>query len=244
MIKTLTILFITTSLFAAQTRKKKVQYKTFFGSCPSRVAGKLTLDLVDEFEKNRSLLELKEKIVNDKLDEKHFLSSYSINYHPVENLLKFKFDCPRPLLKAQIYKKNGDEFYTAVLVDNGKFVDPTYEVLLRSEKKLNHQLPHLAYPVSLIDSGVEGEIKDLVSRFNKEYKGKISEIIVDENEKLTLIFSINRRPTSAFLGKDYWSEKVGKLIKIIDYMKEKKSIPAVINLTNSKKVVVKFSDTI
>tara|TARA_B100001971_G_scaffold213155_1_gene245546 strand:- start:135458 stop:136192 length:735 start_codon:yes stop_codon:yes gene_type:complete len=244
MVKFLTILFISTTLYSATNKQKKVQYKTFFGSCPSRVAGKLTLDLVSEFEKNRSLLEIKEKIVKDKLDEKHFLSTYSINYHPVENLLKFKFDCPKPLLKAQIYKKNGDEFYTAILVDNGKFVDPTYEVLLRSEKKLNHQLPHLAYPVSLIDSGIESEIKDLVSKFNKEYKGKISEIIVDDNKKLTLIFSINRRPTSAFLGAEYWGEKVGKLIKIIDYMKEKKTIPAVINLTNSKKVVVKFSDTI
>ena len=244
MVKFLTILFISTTLYSATNKQKKVQYKTFFGSCPSRVAGKLTLDLVSEFEKNRSLLEIKEKIVKDKLDEKHFLSTYSINYHPVENLLKFKFDCPKPLLKAQIYKKNGDEFYTAILVDNGKFVDPTYEVLLRSEKKLNHQLPHLAYPVRLIDSGIESEIKDLVSKFNKEYKGKISEIIVDDNKKLTLIFSINRRPTSAFLGAEYWGEKVGKLIKIIDYMKEKKTIPAVINLTNSKKVVVKFSDTI
>lgn len=239
------IIFLLSSLVqAAPQKNKRVQYKTFFGSCPSRVAGKLTLDLVGEFEKTRSLLKLKEKIVKDKLDEKHFLSDYSINYHPVDNLLKFKFDCPKPLLKAQIYKKNGDQFYTAILVDNGKFVDPTYEVLLRSEKKLTHPLPHLAYPVGLIDSGVESDIKDLVSRFNKEYKGKISEIIVDESEKLTLIFSINRRPTSAFLGKNYWGEKVGKLIKIIDYMKKKKSIPAVINLTNSKKVVVKFSDTI
>lgn len=244
MFKFLLILLLSFPTLASSLKSKKVQYKTFFGSCPSRVAGKLTLSLVDEFERTRSLLKLKEKIVEDKLDEKHFLSSYNINYHPVENLLKFKFDCPKPLLKAQIYKKNGDQFYTAILVDNGKFVDPTYEVLLRSEKKLNHVLPHLAYPVGLIDSGLESDIRDLVSRFNKEYKGKISEIIIDDNKKLTLIFSINRRPTSAFLGNNYWGEKVGKLIKIIDYMKKKKSIPAVINLTNSKKVVVKFSDTI
>lgn len=239
----LNILFVT-SLFATNYKHKKVQYKTYFGSCPSKVAGKLTLTLMSEFDKKNSLYDLKEKISKDKLDEKHFLSSYKINYFPSDNMIKFRFDCPKPLMKAQIYKENGEEFYTAILVEGGKFVDPTYEVLLRSEKKLTANLPHLAFPVSLIDSDTEKELTALVETFNKEYRGKISEIIIDENKKLTLILSINSNPTSAFLGKDYWSEKVGKLVKIIDYMKKKKTIPAVINLTNSKKVVVKFSDTI
>jgi len=237
-------LLIVSNLFAANFKQKKVQYKTYFGSCPSKVAGKLTLILMSEFDKGHSLFDLKEKIIKDKLDEKHFLSSYKINYFPADNLIKFKFDCPKPLMKAQIYKESGEEFYTAILVEGGKFVDPTYEILLRAEKKLTKPLPHLAFPVSLIDSKIEGDLTELVSKFNKEYQGKISEIIVDEKKKLTLILSINRNPTSAFLGNEYWSEKVGKLVKIIDYMKEKKTIPAVINLTNSKKVVVKFSDTI
>ena len=38
------------------------------------------------------------------------------------------------------FEDNGDEFYTAILVDNGKLFDPTYEVLLRSEKKLKKPL--------------------------------------------------------------------------------------------------------
>jgi hypothetical protein len=59
-----------------------------------------------------------------------------------------------------------------------------------------------------------------------------------------MIFSINRKPSSAFLGSDYWSEKVEKLTKVIDFMKKKKKIPSVINLTNSKKIVVKFPDSI
>ena len=48
-------------------------------------------------------------------------------------------------MKVQIYKDNGDEYYTAILVDNGKLVDPTYEVLLRTEKKLKKKLPSMAF---------------------------------------------------------------------------------------------------
>jgi hypothetical protein len=44
------------------------------------------------------------------------------------------------------------------------------------------------------------------------------------------------------MGLDEWEEKVAKLDKIVNYMELKEKIPAVINLTNSKKVVVKFRD--
>ena len=61
-------------------------------------------------------------------------------------------------MKAQIYKENGEEFYTAILVDSGEFVDPTYEVLLRSEKKLKKKLPSLAFPVGLIDTDTQKQM--------------------------------------------------------------------------------------
>ncbi|MEX1100139.1 MAG: hypothetical protein WEB87_06925 [Bacteriovoracaceae bacterium] len=223
---------------------KDIQYKTYFGSCPSRVAGKLTLVLMKKFEETNSLMAVKNLIVEKKMDEKHFLSNYKISYDPASKLLKFDFDCPKPVMKAQIYKENGEEFYTAILVDNGSFVDPTYEALLRAEKKLKRKLPGLAFPVNLIDSDTQKKMTHLALTFDKAFKDKLSEIILDEDKKLTMIFSIDRRPSSAFLGKDYWSEKVEKLAKVIEYMKKKKTIPAVINLTNSKKIVVKFSDTI
>lgn len=223
---------------------KDVQYKTYFGSCPSKVAGKLTLMLMRKFEETNSLREVKSLIVEKKLDEKHFLSEYKISYDPAAGLIRFNFDCPKPVMKAQIYKENGEEFYTAILVDNGTFVDPTYEVLLRGEKKLTRKLPSLAFPVGLIDSDIQKQMTELALAFDGNFKDKLSEIILDEDKKLTMIFSINRRPSSAFLGSDYWSEKVDKLAKVIDYMKKKNTIPAVINLTNSKKIVVKFSDTI
>lgn len=221
-----------------------LQYRTFFGSCPTKTVGRLTLSLIKEFEKNNSLLDVKKKIVNDKLEDKYYLSSYKINFDPLQRLIRFEYDCPKPLLKVQIYKEGGDEFYTAVLVDSGKLVDPTYEVLLNAEGKLKKKLPHMAVPVKLINSNIHKKLTSLLNKMDKKFVGQISEIILNEREELTIIMSVSRKPSSAFLGTDYWSEKVGKLEQIISHLEKKKTIPAVINLTNSKKVIVKFSDSI
>ncbi len=236
---TILVLFSITSL-ASKRLSKKVDYRTYFGECPSNAAGKLTLELVKEFEKSKSLKSVKELIVKNKLDEKYFLSEYKISFDPLRDSIKFNYNCPAPLMKVQIYKENGDEFYTAVLADNGKLLDPTYEVLLRSEKILKGKIPHLAIPVKGLDSKLHEDITRLISDMDYAFRKKISEVIINENNELTIILSVQNRPSSAFLGKNYWSEKVGKLKEIITFMKKKKRIPTVINLTNTKKVVVKF----
>jgi hypothetical protein len=46
------------------------------------------------------------------------------------------------------------------------------------------------------------------------------------------------------MGADLWEEKLTKLTKIIGYVQKSKRYPGSINLVNSKKVVVKFSDNI
>ena len=220
----------------------KIKYKTYFGDCPSKAAGSLTLNLVKSFEKNKSLRELKLKIKKERLYQKHFLKNYSIKFNPIENLLSFKFECPRPLMKTQIYKKNGIDSYEAILVDTGELFDPTYEVLLRSENKLNFDLPSLALPVNNIDSSIQKEITQLIKSRDVEFRKKLSEIIVDEQKELTVILSVNGNPSSAFFGRGKWSEKLAKLQKIVSYMEKKRKFPAIINLTNSNKVVVKFND--
>lgn len=246
-ILSLLIITFSTSVFAAKEEKlllSDLKYRTFFGKCPSSVAGKLTLTLMKEFEKTNSLKSIKELIVKDKLEDKYFLSSYKIDYDPLRRKLKFDLDCPKALMKVQIYKNNGDEYYTAILVDTGKLVDPTYEVLLRTEKKLKRKLPSLALPVKALDNNAHLKITELVADLDEGISDRISEVIVNENNELTIIMSYKNRPTTAFLGKDYWGEKVRKLSKVVDYMKKKKSVPTIINLTNSKKIVVKFSDKI
>ncbi len=221
---------------------QSINYKTYFGKCPSRVAGKLTLNLVKTFEKTKSLKSLKDKIIEEKLDEKHFLSKYNISYNPLTKLLKFSYDCPNPLMKVQIYKENEIESYSAILVDNGQLFDPNYEILLRSDKKLKTDLPSLALPVGRINEDLQQTITKLVNSMSENLKGMLSEVIVNEDNELTVILSLRSRPSSAFFGQESWSEKVYKLEKIIAEMKERKRYPSIINLSDSKKVVVKFSD--
>ena len=222
--------------------KKQLKYKTYFGSCPSRSAGTLTLKLVDTFEKSKSLRDVKLKIVKEKLNEKHFISDYKISYNPIKKKLNFSFDCPKPLMKVQIYKENGLDSYEAILVDNGQLYDPTYEVLLRSEKKLDSALPFLAIPVGDMDESIQKEITHIVSKMGDKFRKKISEVILNENGDLTVILSLRGSPSSVFLGKNEWNNKVTKLKKIVSYMEKRRKIPVIINLTNSKKVVVKFND--
>ena len=102
----------------------------------------------------------------------------------------------------------------------------------------------MAIPVSLINSQINMKLTSLLNGLEESFVQEISEVILNEKEELTIILSVGRKPSSAFLGKDYWSEKVGKLEQIISHLEKKKTIPAVINLTNSKKVIVKFSDSI
>lgn len=240
--KLILLFFISINLYSAP--HKKVKYRTSFGSCPSKVAGSLTLQLVKEFEKKKSLIDLKKKIVTDNLVEKHFLSDYQISFNPIQSQLFFNLSCPKPLMKVQIYKENGLDSYEAILVDNGELYDPTYEVLLRSEHKIKSELPSLALPVGDFGDDTQKQITGLFEDMSDRFRQKLSELIISENKDLTVILSINGNPSSVFLGNYEWAEKFKKLSKIVQYMERKKKVPAVINLTNSKKVVVKFSDSI
>ena len=236
----LSLLFASTAFSNTPPSKDgEIKYRTFFGNCPSRTAGTLTLKLVKEFEKNKSLYDVKEMILQEDLKEKHFIASYKVNYNPLKDLLKFKF---KPLTKVQVYKDGGLDSYEAILVDDGELYDPTYEVILREEKKLKGNLPSLALPVKLIDKAKRLEITDLIHEMGPEIQKMTSEIILDNSNDLTIILSINGSPTSTFFGNEQWSEKVEKLQRLLAHMKTKKKIPTVINMTNLKKVVVRFSD--
>ncbi len=230
------------SMTTPDTLAGNFRYRTFFGHCPSRTAGTLTLKLVKTFEQSHSLRSIKKDIVNEHLVEKHFISDYSIKYDPLNGLLTLNFECPVPLMRVQIYKENSTDSYEALLVDNGKLYDPTYEELLRSEQKLSAPLPFLALPVGEMDDKIQKQITTLFKNIKSDLKGKISEVIIGSNRELTIILSSDKAPTSVFLGNDIWEEKMVKLHKIVAFMEEKGKSPAIINLTNAKKVVVKFSD--
>ena len=145
-------------------------------------------------------------------------------------------------MKVQIYRKDSADSYEAILVDNGQLFDPTYEVLLRAEKKLTHDLPYLSMPVGEMEDNIQIDVTNLVKEMRPGLRSKLSEVILNDSKELTIILSINGHPSSVFMGLGEWSDKLVKLDKIVNYMELKEKIPAIINLTNSKKVVVKFND--
>ena len=109
----------------------------FFGKCPSRVAGALTLSLVREFEKKRLLSDKKKIIMRSWLQLSTLYPPMKLSLIPLKSFLDIKLDCPLPLMRVQIYKSNGQESYEALLVDNGKLFDPTYEEILEMTESFN-----------------------------------------------------------------------------------------------------------
>lgn len=232
------------SKYSFAARESQLKYWTSFGQCPSKSAGSFVLKLTNTFEANKSLLSLKKTIVENDLMDKYYLSDYKIDYNPVRKRLEFRLDCPGPLVKVHVYNNSGNESYEALLVTSGRLFDPTYEVLLRSEKKLDYQLPILSIQEDMLSDKINNRLVSIFNPLDLKMRKKISEIILDEHKEMTVIMSLKGRPSSVFLGKDNWEIKVEKLQKIISFMEKKKKIPAIINITNLKKVVVKFNDNL
>jgi hypothetical protein len=224
--------------------QKNINYRTYVGECPSKSAGSFAMIVMKEFEKKHSLKDVKEKILKEKLDEKHFLSDYRISYNPVIKTLKINLECPQPLVKVQVYKSNGEEHYSAILGDNAKMYEPGFENLMKAEKKLTYNLPALAISTSQLEGDAPTNLAHFIKLMEKDLRNQISEIIINKNNELTIVFALAGRATSVFMGADLWEEKLTKLTKIIGYVQKSKRYPGSINLVNSKKVVVKFSDNI
>jgi hypothetical protein len=83
-----------------------------------------------------------------------------------------------------------------------------------------------------------------IKAMDRDLRRTISEMILSQNDDLTIVFSLGGKATSVFMGSDLWEEKLTKLTKIVGFVLEKKRYPTSINLVNAKKVVVKFSDKI
>lgn len=224
--------------------QKNIKYRTIIGECPSKSSGEFALIVMKEFEKRNSLKDVKEKILDGKLDEKYFLSDYRINYNPVVKSLRIQLECPEPLAKVQVYKSNGQEHYSAILSSNAKLYDPAYENLMKAEKRLTYNLPLLAMTTEQIEGEGAYPIAQLIKLMEMDLRRHISEIILNKNSELTIVFALGGKATSVFMGADIWEEKLAKLTKIVGYVTSNKRYPSSINLVNAKKVVVKFSDKI
>jgi hypothetical protein len=224
--------------------QKEIKYRSYFGECPTKSSGDFAMIIMKEFEKKHSLKDVKERILNEKLDEKHYLSNYRISYNPVIKSLRINLECPEPLAKVQVYKVNGEEHYSAILGSNAKLYEPGYENLMKAEKKLNYNLPLLAISIGQIDGDAPTTLASFIKLMEGDLRKQISEIILSKNNDLTIVFALGGKATSVFMGADLWEEKLTKLAKVVGYVSKNKRYPTSINLVNAKKVVVKFSDNI
>jgi hypothetical protein len=229
---------------AESFKQKEIKYRNYFGECPSKSSANFALAVMREFEKRQSLKDVKEKILNDKLDEKNFLSDYRISYNPVIKTLNIRLECPEPMAKVQVYRVNGDEQYSAVLAENGRLYDPGYENLMKVEKKLAHNLPLLAISTEQLEGDAPANLAHFIKLMEKDLRSQVSEIIFGKENDLTIVFALGGKATSVFMGADLWEEKLTKLTKVVGYIGKNKRYPRSINLVNAKKVVVKFSDNI
>ena len=135
-------------------------------------------------------------------------------------------------------------YYTSILADDGKMYDPAYEVLLRAEGLLKGELSHMAVPLNALQSADSGSIIQTIKQLNNFIRERLSEVILNNKGELTVILSINGHTATAFMGSDEWKTKFKKLTKIVKYFEDRQKVPTLLNLTNVKKIVVKFSPTL
>ncbi len=228
----------------SQFLQNNISYSNSFGSCPTKSASEFSIQVMREFEKEKSLKDVKSRLLKEKWEEKYFISYYKVSFSPVESKLRLVMDCPKALLKLQIYRPDGKEHYSAILANNGKLYDPSYEILLRTENKLERPVPYLAMPVNLLETATHETITHISTTMPKLVQNWLSEVIVNDEKELIMIFSAPGKSTTVFLGKDLWEEKILRLNKIFSYMDKSRHYPSTINLTNAKKVVVKFGNTL
>lgn len=222
-----------------QLTQTKTQYTLDFVSCPMKSSGDLAILLAKEFDATKSLFKIKKMMVNDRLKESYFLSSYQIGFNPILKRLSFKFTCPSLMAKIQIHRENGQSFLGS-LVDTGEVFDPQYEILLRREKMIESSVPYFAISLKNLNDQKHLGVVKLLKEMNPKLYKQISEVIINDADELSLILKSKNNAISVSFGKEYWDQKVEKVIKIQEHFNQKERQPKFINLTSNKKVVVRF----
>jgi hypothetical protein len=233
------IVHATNKLFFTKTDTKYVIHNN---QCPRIHVGKLALGIIKDYESGQSLLSIKEKMTNDGAVEKFFLKDYHVDFNPIARKFTFQFECPRPLLKAQIYDAKLKKSYMGILGDNGEMMDPSFEVVLRQEGMLREKLPFMAINWDDLVAHKQTKVVKLLDLFPKQVRSNLSEVILNSDDELTLILKTKLKGMSVFMGDDSWDIKLDKLTKVINHFEKLDRMPMLVNMASVKKVVVKFTD--
>ncbi|MGB0454894.1 MAG: cell division protein FtsQ/DivIB, partial [Bacteriovoracaceae bacterium] len=244
--KSLRIFFLTLSvglvspIALAKKAQKNINYKIKSYQCPKKAVGELTLRLMKVFERHRSLKDIKFAIQKNGYKDKYFVDEYKVSYSPLTKNLRFSFYCSNPLMNIEIYDEFGGKSFQGVLVSSGKVFEKDYLRLINNDRKKDLELPYLSLPAKKLESEMPKQISKLFKALTPKSRAKVSEIILNNDQELTMILMSRKSPTSVFVGKDEWDEKFQKLQKLINYFEQNAQEPQLVNLTNSKKIVVKF----
>ena len=220
--------------------KTETKYVIHSGQCPKIHVGKLALSIIKSYDEGKSLLAIKEQMLAEGLVEKYFLKDFHILLNPISKEFQFQFECPRPLLKAQIYDRKLKKSYLGVLGDHGEMMDPSFEVTLRQEKMLDNKLPFMAINWDDLVAKKQIKIVKLLDLFSAKLKSNLSEVILNSEDELTLILKSKSKGVSVFMGDDAWDLKLDKLTKVLNHFEKLDRMPTLVNLASVKKVVVKF----
>jgi len=237
----LSFLFVLLFSFKAFSNKN-VSHEINYGQCPKQTSDLFLLEILEEFNSKKSLLSLKKKIEEKKLEKKFFLSDYEISYSPIQNKLDINLKCPEPVAVINIYESlSSKKKYSQLLLKDGKLFNPTYEHALRSSNLLDRKLPLVSIEEKFLDEKKQYDIAYVIDRLDKELNSKLIEVVIDNTKSVSLIFNFqSRNPASVFLGKGFWDKKIVKLNKIFEHYARSKYVPIKINLENPDKVVVRF----
>ncbi len=210
--------------------------------CPIRTGTKFKSFVTLSFSKKPSLWDLKKEIIESSMDKNLFISKYEIDYSPMYKKIDIKIECPRPFMKLQVYKNSQNKNSlqsSSILVEGGMLYDTTYEAFLREDKKL---LSDLVYFNS--DKELSKEyLVNVISFYKKlpfNFKDRISEFFVNSEGDLIVILSVELKPVSILFGLDNWSEKLNSALRVLNSLERKNKVPRMMNLSNPKKVIVKF----
>lgn len=229
-----------TNLFSQTIVTKNVHHLVNYENCPESSSNEFIVKTLEDFNNKKSLYELNQKIINNKLKEKYYLNNLKISYSPIKNTLHYFLHCPKALAKVQVYNEKNSLKFSAIFTDENDYFDPNFENDLLSNNLIKSALPNLIMSNENIELAEKINLNEIIKKLSTYKNKSIVEMIYDKNKNLTVILLNQDITSSIFLGNGMWLEKELKLRSVLDYLDRENKIPNKINIENINKVILKF----
>jgi hypothetical protein len=229
------------SLFYGSVCFSGIRYEVQTNLCPKSHVQHLINKIKRSYDEHQSLYDLKKQFLSENWSTQYFLSFYKIEYFPFVKKVAVQLDCSQPLFRVH-FKQNSHELYEKTLAENGQLYDPNYEYLYYKDQDVPVQLSYLTIDEKHRENKIFFiQIKNLVKTQKVFFQKYIAEAIFDEGDSLTFIIRHSQGSSVAYLGKSDWNKKLHILKKMMMNFEMQGQIPVLMNVSNLKKVVVKFT---